>query len=129
MVGLVLGWLTIRDQGLGWIDNWTLWCVALAGGAFMYWRGGHNWMAAGSQWVQSGPQWINTYEIVRIRFSVDGLHRVIRLKDSSGQELTLELRNAQGHPLLWDLVYNGLLHSVASGHCDISKKARKVLKL
>lgn len=37
-------------------------------------------------------------------------------------------RDTQGNPGLWDLVYNGVLHSVVSGNCDLDAETRRILK-
>ncbi|WP_232320310.1 hypothetical protein [Rhodococcus sp. WMMA185] len=127
---LFAAFVTFRMGGFDWVGDWVPWIWMALISAFMYWRTGCEWMAAGSVWVQDGPDWINTYELVRIRFSVDGLRRVLRIEDSEGRKIhSFGLRNAQSNPLMWDLVYNGILHSVASGNCDISNKARKVLQI
>ncbi|MEV0947128.1 hypothetical protein [Rhodococcus sp. NPDC049939] len=122
--------ITLEEGGFDWTSDWGYWLLAALTGAFMYWRVGQEWMAAGAVWVQEGPKWVNTYELVRIRFSVDGLRRVLRLKDAEGREIhSFRLRDVQSNPQMWNLVYNGILHSVASGNCDISNKARKVLQI
>ncbi|WP_235871134.1 hypothetical protein [Rhodococcus spongiicola] len=130
MPAILLAFFTVTTGGFDWVDDWFPWIWTGLTGAFMYWRTGQEWMAVGAVWVQEGPKWVNTYELVRIRFSVDGLRRVLRLQDASGREIhSFSLRNVQSNPLMWDLVYNGILHSVASGNCDISRKARKVLQI
>ncbi|MEV0947127.1 hypothetical protein [Rhodococcus sp. NPDC049939] len=127
---LIAAFATVKEGGFGWVDHWFPWIWMVLMGAFMYWRTGQEWMAAGAVWVQDGPFWVNTYELVRIRFSVDGLNRVLRIEDSEGRKIhSFGLRDVQSNPQMWNLVYNGILHSVASGNCDISRKARKVLQI
>lgn len=129
MIIIAVVFLTVVN-GPGWMSLWETWLVVVAGGAFMYWRNGREWFAAGAAWAQAGKSWVNTYELVKIKFSVDGVNRVLRLKDSSGREIySFRLREFQANPRMWDLVYNGILHSVASGNCEITPKARKVLML
>ncbi|WP_245813847.1 hypothetical protein [Rhodococcus marinonascens] len=127
---IVAAFATVKVGGFDWVSDWGFWVLLSVMGAVMYWRASQEWMAAGAVWVQEGPKWVNTYELVRIRFSVDGLRRVLRLQDAEGREIhSFGLRDVQSNPLMWDLVYNGILHSVASGNCDISRKARKVLQI
>ncbi|MEV0947126.1 hypothetical protein [Rhodococcus sp. NPDC049939] len=130
MSGLLLAFIIFTNRGFEWVGQWFPWFWIVGCGAFMYWRAGQEWMAAGAVWVQDGPFWVNTYELVRIRFSVDGLNRVLRIEDAEGRKIhSFGLRDVQSNPQMWDLVYNGILHSVASGNCDISRKARKVLQI
>ncbi|WP_235871135.1 hypothetical protein [Rhodococcus spongiicola] len=130
MSTLMTAFIIFTERGFDWTDEWFPWFWIVVSGVFFYWRGGCEWMAAGAVWVQEGPKWVNTYELVRIRFSVDGLNRVLRIEDADGRKIhSFGLRDAQSNPLMWDLVYNGILHSVASGNCDISRKARKVLQI
>lgn len=129
MVALVTVFLTVVN-GMRWMSMWDMWVLVAVCGALTYWRFGGEWFAAGAVWAQVGKSWVNTYELVEIKFSVDGLNRVLRLKDSSGREIySFRLRNMQANPRMWDLVYNGILHSLASGNCEITPKARKVLML
>ncbi len=130
MRAILVAFFTVTWGGFDWVDHWFPWIWMALSGAFFYWRTGQEWMAAGAVWVQEGPFWVNTYELVRIRFSVDGLNRVLRIEDAEGRKIhSFGLRDAQSDPQMWDLVYNGILHSVASGNCDISRKARKVLQI
>ena len=73
-------------NGFQWMGLWLPWAFVVASGLFMYWRIGGEWFAAGAVWAQAGKSWVNTYELVEVKFSVDGLNRVLRLKDSSGQQ-------------------------------------------
>ncbi|MGF7124781.1 hypothetical protein [Rhodococcus sp. BE178] len=117
-------------NGFQWMGLWLPWAFVVASGLFMYWRIGGEWFAAGAVWAQAGKSWVNTYELVEVKFSVDGLNRVLRLKDSSGQQIySFRLRDFQANSRMWDLVYNGILHSLASGNCEITPKARKALML
>ena len=84
---------------------------------------------AGARWVQERDKWVSTYELTKIRSTTVGLNRASKLTDAQGNTLVLVLRNAQMNPQLWNLVYNGIVHSVASGECDISKAARRILKV
>jgi len=129
MVAVLIVFLTVAN-GPRWMSMWDMWVLIAACGLFIYWRFGREWFAAGAVWAQVGKSWVNTYELVEIKFSVDGLNRVLRLKDSSGRQIySFRLRNVQANPRMWDLVYNGILHSVASGNCEVAPKARKVLML
>lgn len=128
---LYIGFITWRAHGFSWVGWLWVWIVLAV---FLMWelatmRQG-SWLAAGAVWVQQDKYWVNTYELTRIQFTVSGLNRVLKLSDSSGRNIYgLNIRKIQSNQPMWDLVYNGILHSVASGNCDISDKARSVLKV
>ncbi|MFC7449732.1 hypothetical protein [Rhodococcus daqingensis] len=131
IIALFAGFATWRTGGLVWMTWWWSWLVLGLWLAHGWWFSRHgNWLAAGAVWVQQDKNWVNTYELTKIRFTVSGLNRVLKLTDSSGRNIYgLVIRDVQSNQPMWDLVYNGILHSVASGDCDISDKARSVLKV
>ncbi|WP_232284632.1 hypothetical protein [Rhodococcus sp. R1101] len=130
LMTITVAFFTISNGDLRWIHWWGAWLIITAGGWLMF-RGIRNhWTAAGSTWVQCRDSWVDTYHLTRIRFSADGTNRVLRFKDAHGNEIhSFKISDIQGNPDLWDLVYNGILHSVAFGSCDIDAKTRHILKI
>ena len=116
-------------RGFGWADLWFPWFVILGLPLLHYRKSLGDRVLAGARWVQQRDQWISTYEITKIRSTTVGLNRASKIEDVHGNKLILVLRDAQMNPLLWNLVYNGIAHSVAYGNCDISKAARRILKV
>ncbi|HET8994346.1 MAG TPA: hypothetical protein VFN32_11140, partial [Rhodococcus sp. (in: high G+C Gram-positive bacteria)] len=113
-----------------WIQWWWFWVIILTGAWMMFRAYGNSWAAAGATWVQWRSSWVDTYRLTRIRFSADGYARVLRLKDAHGNKIhSFKIHDLQSNPDLWDLVYNGILYSIASGNCDIDAKTRRILKI
>ncbi|MFD6859403.1 hypothetical protein ACFWCF_18945 [Rhodococcus sp. NPDC060090] len=130
MVGIAVAYLTLTNGGFRWINWWGIWLIMAASAWVMFGATRNHWAAAGATWVQWRSSWVDTYHLTRIRFSADGTNRVLRLKDAHGNEIhSFKISQIQGNPDLWDLVYNGILHSVASGNCDIDAKTRRILKI
>ncbi|WP_277370743.1 hypothetical protein [Rhodococcus rhodochrous] len=130
MVALLVVYLTVVNGDLRWVHWWTMWVLMVVGAGMMLRATGNHWTAAGSTWVQWRSSWVDTYRLTRIQFSADGYSRVLRLKDAHGNEIhSFKISEIQRNPDLWDLVYNGILHSVASGNCDIDTKTRHILKI
>ncbi len=128
--GLLAAFGTLRDGGFGWLQMWGAWVILLFFSWMMFRAARNYWTAAGATWVQWRSRWVDTYHLTRIRFSADGYSRVLRLKDAHGNEIhSFKISEIQGNPDLWDLVYNGILHSVASGNCDIDAKTRRILQI
>lgn len=129
LFGLGVLAFAIPFRGFDWISMWFPWVFILGLTFLQYRKVLGDRVLAGSRWVQQRDKWVSTYELTKIRSTTNGLNRASKIEDANGNKLTLVLRDAQENPLLWDLVYNGIVHSVASGNCDISKAARRILKV
>lgn len=121
--------VTFMRGGFDWATDWFSWCSSGGLGLMLYIDASRHRVLAGFQWVQTRKKWVSTYELTRIRSTNIGLQRAMKLDDSHGHTLVLVLRHAQKNIELWDVVYDGIVHSVASGDCDISKAARRILKV
>lgn len=119
----------IPYRGFDWVSDWFPWCFAAVMTALFYRKISKDQVVAGARWVQQRDQWVSTYELTKIRSTNVGLKRASSIQDVHGNKFVLVLRDAQQNPLLWDLVYNGIVHSVTSGNCDISKAARRILEV
>ncbi len=132
VVFAVLGVLNTR--GFDWLTDlrsfWWMWLVFAAICAFLVWRLKSDLLAAGAVWVQSEKVWIRTYELASIDVGATGHRRALHLADADGRSIYgLTIIDAQSNPLMWNLIYNGILHSVASGRCEISERAQAVLEI
>ena len=129
MVAVLALYGTAQNRGLEWMSWWGYWAIMGVSSWFMYLTG-DRWTAAGASWVQKQNSWVDTYHLTRIRVYVGRDIRSLSFGDTHGNELrSLSLAQIQANPDLWDLVYNGILHSVASGNCDIDAKTRQILKI
>ncbi|MDZ7929262.1 MAG: hypothetical protein U5N21_04025 [Rhodococcus sp. (in: high G+C Gram-positive bacteria)] len=129
LVAMFLLFFIVPFRGFGWADLWFPWLVILGLPALQYRKSLGDRVLAGARWVQQRDEWISTYEITRIRSTTVGLNRASKIEDVHSNKMILVFRDAQMNPLLWNLVYNGIAHSVAHGNCDISKAARRILKV
>jgi len=130
MAGILVVFAIVRTGGFEWLHWWWYWALLIVGSWIMFRATRNHWTAAGATWVQWRSSWVDTYRLTRIRFSADGTNRVLRLRDAHGNEIhSFKISEIQGNPDLWDLVYNGILHSIASGNCDIDAKTRQILQI
>lgn len=129
VVGVVIVSLSGRNRGFDWTTVWQIWCGLAAYGVYVYVTLNREWFAAGAVWAQSGTSWVNTYELVEIRITGSGAYSMLTLTDASGRVLAGPLRELEANWRLWDLIYNGILHSAASGNCTITRRAQKHLRL
>nr|WP_245959023.1 hypothetical protein [Rhodococcus gordoniae] len=130
IAAILVVYLTVINGDFRWIHWWIMWVIIPGSSLLLFFGKGNHWTAAGATWVQWHDSWVDTYHLTRIRFSADGPSRVLRLKDAHGNKIhSFKISEIQRNPDLWDLVYNGILHSVAFGNCDIDAKTRHILKI
>jgi hypothetical protein len=83
---------------------------------------------AGSDWVARNRRWVRTYELIEITYRARFGPR-LRLQDSAGRTATIKIESLQGDREIWDLVYNGILHSVIAGGARTDRLLHLVLHL
>ncbi|WP_317492831.1 hypothetical protein [Haloechinothrix sp. LS1_15] len=137
VVGMSLGGLFRWGDPFGWMAMWQIWLIVLAGTYLI--------SAPFTFRVDSvGPDW---FQMHLYRWGVRTAHRVVRLYELSKVELTgatsgfhlalfdkhggavdLGLQDYQHDRKMWDLVYNGILHSVAQG-AEVNDLAARLLHI
>lgn len=128
MVLLLLGFFTLTRGGIVWIyEWWNCAIVAVVIGA-SYLRTRSSSCAAGAEWFVRGRRWVRQYELVSVQVMGKWQLRYLRLTDREGRKVSLLVRDVQAVGELWDLVYNGIRHSVAAG-AETNAAARRALKL
>ncbi|HEX5494071.1 MAG TPA: hypothetical protein VFX70_05785, partial [Mycobacteriales bacterium] len=70
-----------------------------------------------------------TYELTKVALKRSGANMMLDLVDRDGRTLRVPWSRLQYNRALWDLVYNGILHSVYVGHAETDLGARNHLKL
>lgn len=127
---MLAGLITANYKNFDWITEWVFW-LFFASPLWFYSRMVRkSWLAAGATWLQNDRSWVNTYELVKIELVINGVMRVIRLTDSSGLNVAgVNIKDIQPNAAMWDLAYNGMLHSIASGNCEVTPRAQRLLKL
>jgi hypothetical protein len=126
---ILIGVLTLRSGGMRWVTGWWWWLIILLFGLLVYRGLSGMWIAAGADWFQVRKRSVNVYDLTDIR--VDSTRSLyLRLADSTGATIgSLRLADAQRNQPLWDLVYNGIVSSVATGKANPSPRTRGILLL
>jgi hypothetical protein len=128
--GVIAAFFTWKFGGLGWVTTWWwAWIFVVLCALGLYEAARKAWVAAGATWMQEYRNWVDTYDLTEVAIKSGGYRHVLRLSDSAGRRVSLPLSDVQRNQALWDLVYNGILHSVASGQAEASKGTRKILEL
>ncbi|MGH3503954.1 MAG: hypothetical protein ACRDQA_24125 [Nocardioidaceae bacterium] len=118
----------VRDSGLYMLGTWLIWLIIVVGGFGYYLLSLQPWTAAGAEWVRRNRSWVRTYELTTINTYFYLQKQRLHLCDSGGRTLRTNLLVLQEDELVWDLLYNGMLHSVVNG-ADISDATRGVLEI
>jgi hypothetical protein len=86
--------------------------------------------SAGAEWYGTGKRWVRIYELVQVTMS-QGRRRdaYLRLVDVHGHDLQVSYAYLRRNRLIWDLVYNGILHSVIAGNARTNMSSRVKLDL
>jgi len=129
LVYVVKDWVN-GHSGLSWVDTWWLWLLLLPW-PFAYLIMDRHPLWAGADWVGDPYLFVKTYELVRVRVGIasGGLAHELQLADTDGGTARYNISDLQANPELWDLVYNGLLHSVHHQGADTNQRARDYLLL
>ncbi|MQA11085.1 MAG: hypothetical protein GEU98_21515 [Pseudonocardiaceae bacterium] len=126
--GVVALFLILKDGGFGWASNGVLWAPIVVVAVVLYVSVRRTVITAGADWLMA-RNWVRTYELGAIR--LDSRPKITRLtlQDTSGRQVRVELADLCGNSKLWDLVYNGIRHSVAGGDVEVNEPARRWLGL
>ncbi|MDG3009190.1 hypothetical protein G4X40_03415 [Rhodococcus sp. D2-41] len=120
---------TLRN-GFGWATNWAVWLTFFLTGLAIFSCFRNSWVAAGARWLQwRKAGWVDVYTLTKINIRASGPNAYIDLADSAGRSISPKLSDIQDSQRIWDLVYNGIVHSVANGTADPDRKTRLNLKL
>lgn len=107
--------LSIVRGGLGWTQNWVVWTAILGTGILLALAIRTQRYSAGADWFMHRKDFVKTYELTSVKFEKDFGDGDIDLDDQHGGGAKASLTWIYQYPDLWDLVYNGIRHSVATG--------------
>lgn len=127
LVCTVYAWLS-GDGPFGWVGLWPMWLFIVLFPILPSITIKGDRCAAGADWVRVRKSWVAIYELrmISMRYYASGAE--LKLIDSNRRELEADLLILQTNRQVWDLLYNGMLHSAANG-AAVSPMAIKTLKL
>lgn len=127
-LGLLAIGTTIATKGQ-WVFYFWPWLIVVVTAALIAWNVRGTYLAAGADWFQSRRHWVRIYELTSIKYTTKPGGFSLFLQDGQGGRAGCDLHELQSNPALWDLVYNGILHSVASREVKANFAARRHLPL
>ncbi|MDN5748306.1 MAG: hypothetical protein L0H64_07340 [Pseudonocardia sp.] len=114
-----------------WSRPWSLTAVLavpFVGALLLYNHGRREFVGAGAEWVSDGHGWVRTYELIWVAIEID-TKPFLYLVDSDHRACRPTLESVQQNRDLWDLVYNGILHSFQERYVHTNPNARRILQL
>lgn len=110
---------TIGMLGVGWMQYWWAWLLIFVGAVLIGRGRGLVQPSAGAEWFQQwGGGWVRTYELTKVTAVSWPTGIAITMTDRDGRSVNVAAFDLVEDPLIMDLVYNGILHSVVAGHAQ-----------
>ncbi|GAB3549123.1 hypothetical protein J2S53_004142 [Actinopolyspora lacussalsi] len=130
MATVMFVFFCVRDTGFSWMTTWWLWLFVVLSPLPFLFVGRAIRISAGADWLRYGKTgFVSTYELTTAKITTGGASRYLELTDEHGNSAYAPLHNLQMNRELWDLVYNGILHSVRGNGAETNKLARTFLDL
>lgn len=127
----------IQGEGLGMLTAWPVLLIMLVGAWLITGPFTYVVVSVGADWcqyenyrygVKRGSHVIDLYDLVKIEVATGGVAQLFLTLYGPERGIHLALHEWQTDRRMWDLVYNGIIHSVAKG-AKTDKMARAVLEL
>ncbi|MGH3620910.1 MAG: hypothetical protein ACRDQ5_03855, partial [Sciscionella sp.] len=129
----------VQGRGLDMLTAWPVYPIMLVGAYLMSSPLDFKTVSAGADWFQTGRRkrwyqrearlnYVKLYELLKVTGSYAGASFQLYLEDADGRGMYRTLNQLQPDRKTWDLIYNGILHSVANG-ADTDKISNDLLTL
>jgi hypothetical protein len=131
LLTIVLLSLIILPEGHGpfhWMQFWQMWLIVVVGVAAATLTMRSDRCSAGADWLKYRKSWVRTYELDVIMVRCSRGRPTVRLTDQGKRVVDVEANMLWENRLIWDLLYNGVRHSVAGG-AALNDAARGFFKL
>ncbi|MBA8826637.1 hypothetical protein FHX42_004016 [Saccharopolyspora lacisalsi] len=118
---ITLGITAMQGFILTWMTFWWMWIGIALGSLGVYGSFRTVDPAVGAEWLKVGKAWVRLYELTEIkaRHRSNAIH--LDFTDSAGRKVMVKSDDIQEDRDMWDLVYNGILHSVITSNADTNK--------
>lgn len=101
---------------LAWMQYWWMWLLVLLTVVLVAGARKRVQPSAGVEWFQQwGGGWVRTYELTKVTAMSWPTGIALTMTDRDGRRVNVTMFDLLEDPLIWDLVYNGIMHSVIAG--------------
>lgn len=121
--------LSLYRFSLDWIGFWQAWIFLPLIMLGVYSTQRTVVVAAGAEWLKHGKSWVRLYELTDIEVKHRGNDMHLDLTDDAGRTIMSKLIDLQKDQHLWDLIYNGILHSVIAGGATTTGMVHSALEV
>lgn len=118
LVLLPIGMTLLQGFSLEWMKLWQVWGVLIATSVLMYFSHRATECSVGADWLRRRRDWVKLYELTKVTAHIRSNVIHLDFRDRDGRAVQLSSRDVQQSREMWDLVYNGILHSVIAGDAD-----------
>ncbi|WP_245556217.1 hypothetical protein [Actinopolyspora mortivallis] len=125
VIGILIGFRQGFDYD--WLSIPWMWLFLSATGLGMYGTFRLVDPAVGVDWLKVGRAWVLLYELTDIKVRHRGMSMHLDLKDSGVRKVQVKVDELQEDRDMWDIVYNGLLHSVVTNGATTNWAAHSFL--
>lgn len=125
---IVIG-LTLKEWSFHWVVHWQTWPWPIALGLIFYFWSRREVVAAGADWYKKGKYWVDTYDLKSVKVKTGPGRLDLEMDDRSGRGIATTCLVIEKNRKLWDLVYNGIIHSAKDHPLETNKAARQYLDL
>ena len=126
---ITLGLFVVRGFATDWMHFWWGWVAIGAISALAYPIVMKESSAAGAEWIMANKAWVRTYELTSVKAYTYSNSLNLHLVDRDGRTLKTNISRLQDDRRIWDLAYNGILHSIVDNRAETNQLARGTLKL
>jgi hypothetical protein len=90
-------------NGFTWVAYKGAWLIFAAGEILIYLQAVSVGCATGVECVSRGGRWVRTYELVEVKYSTRFLRAKLRMRDSAGRRVAINLADLFEDQRMWDL--------------------------
>lgn len=113
---MIVGLILVQGFSVVWMGYWQPWLVLFVVTVLFYVSRRRTAVSAGAEWLQrKGGKWVRTHELTRVTAHPRIGSIRLYLVDQGGRKLRISNHDLQENRRVWDLVYAGIVHSVAAG--------------
>jgi hypothetical protein len=119
----------MQGFSIAWMRIWQVWLVIVIGCVLIYSARRSVECSSGADWLRRKKGWVKLYQLTKVtaHWRSNAVH--LDLKDRDNRELQIRVSDIQENRLMWDLVYNGILHSVIAGGAETNGRLHAAIQV
>lgn len=127
---VLMAFVSLALFSFRWVSVWWMWAIVVSPIPIFYLVGRAKGFSAGAEWFAvRSDTYVRVYELTSVTVHGTAGSWNLELKDKHGGWAQISLREIQYNRDLWDLVYNGIAHSVLKGAATANGRTLGMLDL